>query len=141
MLYFYHSKSYKAFIKKYIYGSHSLTTDINKILENVFLKYSHNTFLLCYSFLKISLILTIVSLHLQTFTAVFYAFSIKKTLCHNANILQNKQTIPTQTFLVTFVPQSFTLLPVSMKHVLILASRVALHSSSILAGDKSKVTK
>lgn len=57
------------------------------------------------------------------------------------NVLHNKQTIPTQTFLVAFVPQSFTLLPFSMKHVLILASGTAFLSSPILAGDKSKVTQ
>lgn len=57
------------------------------------------------------------------------------------NVLHNKQTIPTQTFLVTFVPQSFTLLPLGMKHILILASGTAFHSSTILAVDKSKVTQ
>lgn len=57
------------------------------------------------------------------------------------NVLHNKQIIPKQTFLVTCFPQSFTLLPLSMKHVLILASGTAFRSSPILRGDKSKVTQ
>lgn len=70
-----------------------------------------------------------------------FQMHLPKPHCHNSNVLYNMQTIPMRTFLVTFVPQSSPLLRLSMKHVLILASIVALHSSSILAGDKSKVTK
>lgn len=70
-----------------------------------------------------------------------FLMNLAKPHCLTANVLRNMQTIPTKTFLVTFVPQSFTLLLLSVKHALIPASRAAFHSSSILAGDKSKVTK
>lgn len=76
-------------------------------------------------------------------TNFYYSFSIRLAKPHfkDEKVFHNKQTIPTQTFLVAFVPQSFTLLPLSMKHVLILASGTAFHSSPVLAGDKSKVTQ
>lgn len=65
----------------------------------------------------------------------------KKNRFNDENVLHNKQNITTQTFLMTSGPQSFTLLPLRVKSVLILASGTAFHSSPISAGDKSKVTQ
>lgn len=85
---------------------------------------------------KISLILRTVLLYFTNFATVLNAcrkhhFTMQMMFC-------NMQRIPTE---MTFVPQSFPLSPLSKKQVLILASRAAFHFSSILAGDKSKVTK
>lgn len=70
-------------------------------------------------------------------------FEEKKKEKHfrDENVLHNKQTITTQTFLMTCGPQSFTLLPLRVKSVSILASGTAFPSSPISAGDKSKMTQ